>query len=422
MSSRKQPLRQARTNPTRNAAASRTLDAPAEKPKAAPGFFPGITHFTDAITALPKEMIRHSTMLKEVDAKIHGPEVALMELLATVPAMNLSQDDPADHARRGHFFAARIKMNEMLGSLDEKNHVLSTANETMEKLLARCESAWPLVEEEISEEARWGRLDHWAYVDKSAVEKKPTANPERSTRRADQASANAAAAAIAADAETAASRNDTRGKSHRKTAQVLTGHDSDLDGHKKTGQSHKRKPQDITSAPSGAGLGITHGSTQGNKRRKVEKPLPLAANSGVPMEKSLSAVFGTGGRNAPGSPREASIADTGRKKGKAAGAASNGRKRLISSLESFSRKLTCKQGWYSQFKCWFSYDCFIPGSRDICTSWQGCQQSSDGCPNGALDFDKSQAELITDCEPSQSAPVCNFEPTSQRRCTSALRA
>ena len=266
-------------------------------------------------------------MLKEVDAKIHGPEVALTELLATIPAMNTSQDDPADRARRGHFFAARIKMNEMLGSLDEKNHVLSTANETMEKLLARCESAWPLVEEEISEEARWGRLDHWAYVDKSATEKKPIANPERSTRRADLASANAAAAATAADVEAAASRNDTRGKSHRKAAQALTGHDSDLDGHRKTGQSHKRKPQDITSAPGGAGLGIIHGSTQGNKRRKVEKPLPLAASSGVPMEKSLSAVFGTSGRNAPGSPRDSSIADTGRKKGKAAGAAGNGRKR-----------------------------------------------------------------------------------------------
>ena len=325
MSSRKQPLRQTRTNTARNAAASRTLDTPAEKPKAAPGFFPGITRFTDAITALPREMIRHSTMLKEVDAKIHGPEVALNELLATIPPIDVSQNDPADRARRGHFFAARIKMNEMLGSLDEKNHVLSTANETIEKLLARCESAWPLVEQEISEEARWGRLDHWAYTDRS-VEKKPTANPERSTRRADLASANAAAAATAADVEAAASRSDTRGKAHRKVAQALAGHDSDLDGHKKTGASHKRKPQDITSAPSGAGLGITHGSAQSNKRRKVEKPLPLAAISGVAMEKSLSAVFGSG-RNGPGSPRESSIADTGRKKGKAAGAASNGRKR-----------------------------------------------------------------------------------------------
>ena len=326
MSSRKQPLRQTRTNPARNVAASRARDTPEQKPKAAPGFFPGITHFTDAITALPKEMIRHSTMLKEVDAKIYGPEENLKHLIATIPSNSVSQDDPADRKRREHFLAARITMNEMLGSLDEKNHVISTANETLDRLLARCQSAWPLVEQEISEEARWGRLDHWAYTDRS-VEKKPTANPERSTRRADLASANAAAAATAAEVEASASRNDTRAsKAHRKTAQANIGHDSDLDGHKKT-QSHKRKPQDITSAPSAAGLGISHGPAHGNKRRKVEKPPPLAANSGLPMEKSLSGVFGTGGRNAPGSPRDISLADTGRKKGKTPGAAGNGRKR-----------------------------------------------------------------------------------------------
>ena len=46
-----------------------------------PGFFPAITHFTDSITALPKELIRHYTMLKEVDAKIYGPEAELGQLL-----------------------------------------------------------------------------------------------------------------------------------------------------------------------------------------------------------------------------------------------------------------------------------------------------------------------------------------------------
>ena len=47
-----------------------------------PGFFPAITHFTNSITALPKEMIRHYTMLKEVDAKIYGPEAELGQLLS----------------------------------------------------------------------------------------------------------------------------------------------------------------------------------------------------------------------------------------------------------------------------------------------------------------------------------------------------
>ena len=265
-------------------------------------------------------------MLKEVDAKIFGPEEQLKRLLATIPPSAPSEDDPADRARREHFLAARIIMNDMLGSLDEKNHVISTSNEALDKLLARCEGSWPLVEQEISEEARWGRLDHWAYSDRS-VEKKPTANPERSTRRGDLASASAAAAAAAAEVEAAALRSDTRGgKIQRRGAHLAAGHDSDFDGHKRPTQSHKRKPQDITSAPGASGLGISHGSSQASKRRKIEKPPPVAASGGFAMEKSMSGVFGSG-RNQPGSPRDTSVADTGRKKGKAAGTATNGRRR-----------------------------------------------------------------------------------------------
>lgn len=324
MSSRRQPVRQTRTNPSRTATAARARELSEEKPKTAPGFFPGITHFTDAITALPKEMTRHSTMLKEVDAKIYGPEEQLKRLIATIPSSNFSQDDPTDTARRQHFHAARFIMSDMLGSLDEKNHVISTANEDLDRLLARCESAWPLIEQEISEEARWGRLDHWAYTDRM-MEKKPTANPERTTRRGDMISA---AAAAAAELEAAVMRSDTRaGKVQRRTAHAAAGHDSDLDIRKKTTQSHKRKPHDVTTAPNGAGLGISQSSSQASKRRRIEKPLPIAANGGVFMEKSLSGVFGSSGRNVPGSPREGSVADAGRKKGKAAGTATNSRKR-----------------------------------------------------------------------------------------------
>ena len=313
-SNRRQPFRQTRMNPSRNVNGTRARDVPEEEPKPAHGFFPGITYFTDAITALPKEMIRQSTMLKEVDAKICGPEEHLKRLIATIPPMPTSQDDPADRTRREHFLATRFVMNEMLGSLDEKNHVISTANEALEKLLGRCDSAWPLIEQEISEETRCGRLDHWAYTDRT-VEKKPTANTERSTRRGD---AHATVAAIAADAE-----HSRSSKVQRRIVQVAAGNDSDFDSHKKSSSSNKRKPQDITSAP--AGLGITHGAAQSNKRRKVEKPLPIAATGSHPMEKSLSSVFASGARNA-GSP-QLPTADT-KKKGKAAtGTNANGRRR-----------------------------------------------------------------------------------------------
>ena len=296
-----------------------------EIPKAAPGFFPGITYFTDATIALPKEMIRHFTLLKEVDAKIFGPEEHLKRLIATIP--NSTANDPTDRARREHFLAGRITMNEMLGSLDEKNHVISTANESLSKWLARCESAWPLIEQEISEEARWGRLDHWAYTDRS-VDKKPAANPERTTRRGELASASAAAAAAAAaEAEAASLRGDTRvGKGHRRGAQA-TNHDAETDPHGKKAQSHKRKPHDNTAAASGAGLGISQAGTQGHKKRKIEKPPPLAADTGLTMERSLSGVFGKGGRAAPGSPRDTTAASTSKKRATGASTGTGGRRR-----------------------------------------------------------------------------------------------
>lgn len=45
------------------------------------GFYPALTHFTDAITALPREFRRHSSLLKEVDAKAWALEENLLQLL-----------------------------------------------------------------------------------------------------------------------------------------------------------------------------------------------------------------------------------------------------------------------------------------------------------------------------------------------------
>ena len=87
-SNRRQPVRQTRTNPSRsatNVTLPRTSLGAApniDEDEPAPGFCPAITHFTDSITALPKEMIRHYTMLKEVDAKIYGPEESVGQLVA----------------------------------------------------------------------------------------------------------------------------------------------------------------------------------------------------------------------------------------------------------------------------------------------------------------------------------------------------
>ena len=318
VSNRRQPVRQTRINPSRTQNGTRPLASPDEKPKAAPGFFPGITHFTDSITALPKEMIRHYTMLKEVDAKIYGPEEALKKLIPATLSRPVAHDGDADIARRQHFLQSRILMSDMLGSLDEKNHVMSTANDALEKLLARCESSFPQIEQEISEEARWGTLNHWAYKPDKTIEKKGTTTTERTRREVALANNLASAAATAADAEAAASsRADVRNKSARK-AQAPMPNDSDFEdgrGGRKHVMSGKRsKPVDVSTL-NGAGLGITNGTSNGTKRRRIEKPPASGTIGGLPMEKSLSGVFGNSARGG-GSPRETPVADSSRKRGR----------------------------------------------------------------------------------------------------------
>lgn len=86
----RQSARQTRTNPSRT---SKTIGrssfgfgrgSTAEIPATPPvphGFYPALTHFTDAITALPREFRRHNSLLKEVDAKAWALEENLLQLL-----------------------------------------------------------------------------------------------------------------------------------------------------------------------------------------------------------------------------------------------------------------------------------------------------------------------------------------------------
>ena len=392
-SNRRQPLRQTRMNPSRSATrplvGRGSLSGPVDNggnANPAHGFFPAITHFTDSITALPKEMIRHYTMLKEIDAKIYGPEDALKQLVSTalntpVPQrrnptiradtkaepsitagksndsiLNDSESqrnlphgeaalqaekqgliDSADLPRRNLFLQLRIVMSEMLMTLDEKNHVMSTATEALDRQLARCDSSYPHIESEISEEARYGNLHHWAYMEKTS-EKKGTTAGERTRRDA----AGAAAVASALHEEVAAVRSEARREAMAARKQHNKHIDSDFDegrgaGHtgtkKSTGTAKGRKvaePININNMAT-PGLGIINGPTGPgmngpNKRRKLDKQGPVNGNGGLPMEKSLSAVYGSNAGNSrvrASSPRDTLVAEARKTKGRG-GAATNG--------------------------------------------------------------------------------------------------
>lgn len=344
---RSQPVRQARTNPSRGTApigrsgAGRDSIVGGDQPI---DIFPAITHFADCVTALPKELVRHFTLLKEVDAKLFAPEEQLFRLVAAaanaplpeprtnneassgiapasapmstqnsssgitisnavqpMPSIDESHKDlvfdPSNLPRRHLFRQTAVKIQEMLVSLEEKNHVISTANEALQAQLARIEDVWPHLENEFSDEAKWGSNTHWAYPENRLAR----SHVDR-TRRDGAAAISAAAQALA---EEAAARSDARkqavqakknSRNHNNHVNNHAHHDSEADDHdgKHKAESIKKtaKPRK-TAETANVGLGISTASpNNGNppqKRRKVEK----TTNGAAPTERAMSTVFGT---------------------------------------------------------------------------------------------------------------------------------
>jgi hypothetical protein len=66
------------------------LEQTPEAHNGAPGFLPALTHFTGAVDALPKEVIKHFSMFKEVEAKLHDPEQMLKELLDEIAQLPIT--------------------------------------------------------------------------------------------------------------------------------------------------------------------------------------------------------------------------------------------------------------------------------------------------------------------------------------------
>ncbi|KAH0238555.1 hypothetical protein KCV06_g667, partial [Aureobasidium melanogenum] len=329
-----------------------------------PGFFPAVQYFADSIAALPREVQRHITLMKEVEAKVYGPTEALKFLTSSIlnkPAplsrnqpssprllsftappsataslagsvvngnqpltfdqrvqddLESQQDEQADHARRSEFQSLRHVIGNMITNLDEKNVVMAEANRALAQQLARLDSVMPHIENEISEESRLGSLTHWAYQDNRTKKQTTTSQSERNRRDVAATSSLAAAAAAVHDQDIAAARGEARRETKKTNrAQAM---DSDFDDRPtkraQTGKSRKNADAE----PKGSGLGIANGiaTAATTKRRKVEK----APTGGAPaMERSASgmstvtkAARGAGNTT----PRSTPAVETTKKKGK----------------------------------------------------------------------------------------------------------
>lgn len=397
-SDRRQSTRQGRTSVTRptnyyartfagRLSAMGGLEQTPPASNTTPGFLPALTHFTQSVDAFPKELIKHFSMFKEVEAKIHDPEHELRLLLDSIAEQpvptagqrraavqtqivgdtsvdasingSMAQDAPARHQqlsvelfpadfnslppdeqadlrKRQLFFRLRMVIASMLPTLDEKLVVLTSAKATKDKGLARMHNSYSQLDGEITDEARYGSLNHWAYADK---EEKKKGGTERVRREVVSANNLAAAAQHVHDADSIAAKSEARREAMMANKRNRHQHiDSDFDDRpvKKT-QKRKAVAADTAADARGIGLGITsNGVAPQGKRKKTEKALAAAAAAAPPMERSLSGALqaaATGGRSGT-SPRATPGVESGPKRKQRAAPAPTQRKR--NALQAYS--------------------------------------------------------------------------------------
>jgi hypothetical protein len=305
---------------------------------AQPGFFPALTHFSDAIDALPREMIRHFSMMMEVDAKLDAPDEELAKLadqVARLPqpsrraasfAADSAQpngdtattpwDQSSDELPEAHRLPLYRRLNwsihTMAPILDEKIAVLSTANAELSRMLERIESSFRYVPEEVSREVRLGSTTHWAYV----AEKEPKKTGNERTRREVAAVSNYGAGGTSShEADLAAARSEARRDAV--TARKNRNQVQDSDFEERTtvrrpkGKSAKHLDVLATAASRPGDTASASGPIAPVKRKKP-------AATAQPMERSVSAALG-GQKRPTGSPTP--VAEASRKRKAAPGAA-----------------------------------------------------------------------------------------------------
>lgn len=161
---------------------------------------------------------------------------------------------------------------------DEKNHVISNANEELDRQIVRLDTVFPYITYEISEEARLGSLAHWAYSNKSAAKAATTERPRR------EAVINRPDLTQAFEAE-AASRSEARREAVLARKQRRAHIDADYE--------ESRSSRKTNSGKSRADHATAEQSVAA-KRRRVDRPAVM--DMGATMERSAS---GTGSQRAP---------------------------------------------------------------------------------------------------------------------------
>jgi hypothetical protein len=180
-------------------------------------------------------------------------------------------------------------LTDLMMTADEKNHVISNANEELDRQIVRLDTVYPYIAGEISDEARLGSLTHWAYSNKSAAKAATNERPRREAVAQRQDLTH-----VLHEAEVA-SRSEARREAVRARAR-RPNPDADYE--------EGRAPRKTNSGKARGDNATVESAAP--KRRKVERPAPIDA--GVPMERSASSTGGQRGANKDGAEKKRSRA------------------------------------------------------------------------------------------------------------------
>ncbi|GEQ67655.1 hypothetical protein JCM33374_g1320 [Metschnikowia sp. JCM 33374] len=150
---------------------------------------PGLNDISDAFEAMPIELVKYLTLLKEIDAKC----------IKTIPLINHNIDNyidklhvkkeeaPTQSTKITRLQRIRKQIHEVIPCLEEKMHVTSVAADVVAKHMYRINNDYRVIigNNEIPESVRLGPLNHRALISdpQAAADAAKSAQSQRSETR-----------------------------------------------------------------------------------------------------------------------------------------------------------------------------------------------------------------------------------------------
>lgn len=229
---------------------------------------PGLNDISDAFEALPMDLVRYFTLLKEIDAKCIN-SVPLINRQITNFIDNLHRDDKDDamaaDEKLSSLNSMRKRIFDVIPCLEEKMHVASVAADVLSKHMFRIKNDYNVIigNNEIPELVRLGPLNHRAMIHdpQSAAEAAKLAQSQRSESRREALAARKANKDGDEDDNGKKRRGGAGGASAGSSVKEGTPLDGTNGGGVGGANSKKRRNEDKTTVGGGD-----------NKRRGVNKP------------------------------------------------------------------------------------------------------------------------------------------------------